>query len=224
MVPGERAHRINLSRLHHPVTALGPGTRAGVWFQGCTVGCAGCASRDTWSHAEHRMVEVTTVIGWIDELMWVSPLTGITISGGEPFEQPDALHELLSGIEELRSRRGRSDLDVLVFTSHSLSGLRRRYARVIGMIDAVVCGPYVAGRPTRRIWCGSDNQVITPLTDLGRVRYEPFIDREVDRPHLQVAVDESFWMIGIPRPGDLERMEQGLRQAGVTFEQPSWAL
>lgn len=40
--------RMILSRLHFPVTTLGPGRRIGVWFQGCSIRCAGCISRDTW--------------------------------------------------------------------------------------------------------------------------------------------------------------------------------
>lgn len=44
----ERAWNIRLSRLHFPVTALGPGERLGIWFQGCSLGCQGCISPDTW--------------------------------------------------------------------------------------------------------------------------------------------------------------------------------
>ena len=36
-----------LSRMHFPVTTLGPGNRIGIWVQGCTIRCPGCVSADT---------------------------------------------------------------------------------------------------------------------------------------------------------------------------------
>jgi hypothetical protein len=36
---------LRLNRMHHPVTTLGYGTRAGIWVQGCTIGCPGSAPR-----------------------------------------------------------------------------------------------------------------------------------------------------------------------------------
>ncbi|WP_461325238.1 4Fe-4S cluster-binding domain-containing protein [Bradyrhizobium diazoefficiens] len=40
--------RISVSRIHFPVTTLGPGRRLGIWFQGCSIRCPGCISMDTW--------------------------------------------------------------------------------------------------------------------------------------------------------------------------------
>src|SRR3546814_9784731 len=45
-----RLMRIAVSRLHFPVTALGPGRRIGLWLQGCSIRCPGCISVDTWAH------------------------------------------------------------------------------------------------------------------------------------------------------------------------------
>ncbi len=39
---------ILLNKAHFPVTVLGPGRRIGIWLQGCSIGCAGCISQDTW--------------------------------------------------------------------------------------------------------------------------------------------------------------------------------
>ena len=40
---------VSISRLHFPVTTLGPGHRIGIWFQGCSIRCEGCLSMDTWA-------------------------------------------------------------------------------------------------------------------------------------------------------------------------------
>src|SRR6185503_5851184 len=72
---------MRLSRLHYPLTELGPGRRAGVWFQGCTIRCPGCMSVDTWPRRPERAVPVAEVLGWLAGL---GPVDGVTISGGEP--------------------------------------------------------------------------------------------------------------------------------------------
>ena len=46
---------ISLSRVHFPVTTLGPGQRLGLWFQGCSIRCAGCISADTWGPGKHPL-------------------------------------------------------------------------------------------------------------------------------------------------------------------------
>jgi anaerobic ribonucleoside-triphosphate reductase activating protein len=95
---------ITLSRLHFPVTTLGPGKRIGIWLQGCSIRCPGCISADTWSATEG----LTTTEAVIEALLpWLPDAEGITISGGEPFDQPEALQILL------RELRCLSPLDIL---------------------------------------------------------------------------------------------------------------
>src|SRR6185295_15428379 len=76
---------IAVSRIHFPITALGPGSRIGIWLQGCSIRCEGCISMDTWNPG----IGITTLSEVARHLapMW-SQATGITISGGEPFDQP----------------------------------------------------------------------------------------------------------------------------------------
>ena len=83
---------VNLSRLHFPVSSLGYGQRVAVWFQGCSLQCPGCVSRDTWEHGLGTM-PLERLVEQIAR--WSDAADGLTVSGGEPFEQPDALRELL---------------------------------------------------------------------------------------------------------------------------------
>ena len=46
---------LSLSRVHFPVTTLGPGRRLGIWFQGCSIRCPGCISADTWGPGRRRI-------------------------------------------------------------------------------------------------------------------------------------------------------------------------
>ena len=89
--------RLSLSKLHFPITALGPGRRIGLWLQGCSIRCSGCMSRDTWEFSDesHRVeVLLERVTPWLAEA------DGITISGGEPFDQPEGLLSFLVGLRE----------------------------------------------------------------------------------------------------------------------------
>ena len=212
--------RIRVNRVHHPVTALGPGKRAGVWLQGCTIGCPGCMSRDTWSPQAGRLASVAALIGWLQTV--AGDVDGVTISGGEPFDQPQALAELLRAIHSWRVGAGRA-IDVLCFSGYSLARLRRRHAEALELVDAAITGPFRQDLPTRLIWRGSANQVLTALTPLGRERYAPYVRLEPAEPALQVTVDdEAVRFIGVPRHGDLARLEERLLATGVSLGRASW--
>ncbi|MFF9013841.1 4Fe-4S single cluster domain-containing protein [Streptomyces sp. NPDC014870] len=209
-----------LNKAHYPVTALGPGTRAGIWTQGCTIGCVGCVSQDTWAADPAMLVDVAAVQAWLAGLP--DPLDGITISGGEPFQQPEALAALLEWIRDW-SRERPAPLDVLVYSGYSLDRLRRDHAALLGLCDAVLTGPYVErlNSPGGR-WQGSSNQRLTALTELGRARYEEESGTGASPP-MQVAVaDGRVWFIGVPRRGDMDRLGDRLRSAGITLDEVSW--
>jgi len=213
---------VRLAKLHHPVTALGPGVRAGIWFQGCTLACSGCLSRDTWEADESLRIPVSSVLEWVAGL---PGLDGVTISGGEPFQQPQALRELLEGLREWRSSRS---LDILVYSGYVISRLSRNQESrdILKLCDAVVTGPYVErlndGSPLR----GSANQQLVPLSPLGRRRYG---SDEMDGRRMQVCVEDGaegrrVYYIGIPRRGDMDRLSAVLDGAGVRAGEASWRL
>ncbi|GIH23466.1 radical activating enzyme [Acrocarpospora phusangensis] len=208
-----------LARAHYPVLALGPGVRAGIWTQGCTIACAGCMSRDTWNADPATATPVPAVLAWLSSLP--DPLDGVTISGGEPFEQPAALGELLDGI---LAWRGERPIDVLVYSGRPLSRLTReqRSRDILARCDAVIAGPYVERRNTGLRWRGSSNQSIVTLSPLGHRRYAD-ADSPPEAPRLQVCVDgDRVHYIGIPRRGDLELLADRLSDAGVQSDATSW--
>ena len=81
-----------LSRIHFPVTMLGPGMRIGIWFQGCSIRCSGCISLDTWA-SERGITSVEAVFQTMQPFL--PHADGLTVSGGEPFDQPLALVRFL---------------------------------------------------------------------------------------------------------------------------------
>jgi len=194
--------RVGISRVHHPVWALGPGRRVGIWFQGCSIHCAGCMSRDTWDPAPPDDVD------------------GITISGGEPFDQPAALAGLTRW---LRERFDPDRIDVLVYSGYAHADLVAQHPGIVAELDVLITEPFRAqAAGTQLRWRGSPNQRLVALSDLGRRRYAEHLDAPADTG-LQIDVhDGAVRLIGVPRPGDLVRIEQGLARRGIALDECSW--
>lgn len=214
---------IVLSRVHYPVTVLGFGRRAGIWVQGCGIGCAFCVSRDTWPRDAGTTMPVADLAAWCAQQL-DRGADGVTLSGGEPFEQPAALRDLLERLTTLRAAGG-SGFDILCYSGLPLARLRRDHGPILALLDALIPEPFVHTRPVGTAWQGSDNQPLVALSPLGQARYASVLDGSVTvQPGLQVSVDaEQVWMIGIPRRGDMQRLERLVQARGLALEGKSWA-
>jgi len=217
-----RGMKLFLSRIHFPVTTLGFGARVGIWFQGCRIRCPGCVSQDTWAFGRGETT-VESVCEFI--VPYLPRAEGVTISGGEPFDQPTALFELL------RWLRVRFTGDILVFSGYSweqlgprLAGMQKdgppRQARgwAHGLIDLLISDPFDAGAGQTLAMRGSDNQRVHLFTPLAQARYSnlPTARRDAT-PALDVVFDgDDVWLAGIPAPGDLNRLRQKLAEDGFS--------
>jgi anaerobic ribonucleoside-triphosphate reductase activating protein len=109
--------------------------------------------------------------------------------------------------------------DVLAFTGYAPAAAPKRGGPLWAPLDAVVAGPSRRDQPSEEPLIASSNQELLLLSDLGRARYP----LPPAAPRMQaVAADGELVMVGLPRPGDLERLEEGLRRRGVTFGGASW--
>lgn len=198
---------VSISRLHYPIQALGPGRRVGVWLQGCSIRCPGCVSVDTWPAGWGR-TEMAAVLAVLET--WAYAADGLTVTGGEPFDQEDALRELLRGWRDM------SGTDVLVFTGHVLDRVSPWLARNPGLIDALVTGPYDRDAPQTLALRGSDNQRLHVLTSLGTrlATYERLATAQDRRLDVMFDADGSVWLVGIPAAGDLARFRRAMHEAG----------
>jgi len=199
---------LQLSRVHFPVTTLGPGQRLGIWFQGCSIRCSGCISAATWGPGR-TVVDVASLLEQVAP--WLDQADGITISGGEPFDQFDALLQMLVGL------RQRTAADILVYSGHPLETLQPMLDQARDLIDAVISDPYLEQADQSLALRGSDNQRLTLLTALGRSRLAGLerastpADKALD---LMFDATGTVWMAGIPRRGDLLRLRELLRAQG----------
>ncbi|WP_272680840.1 4Fe-4S single cluster domain-containing protein [Providencia sp. PROV129] len=204
---------ISVSRIHFPVTTLGPGKRIGIWFQGCSLRCKGCLSPDTW-HVKESYLTVAKLINQIVE--WYPVADGITISGGEPFEQPDALFELI------REMKQRFQGDILVYSGYEWDVIEDRVKRMNPYIDALISEPFKVEIPQTLMLRGSDNQQLHLLTPLGKTLFKQY--QRVITPEdkkLDLAFDEQgrLFLAGIPERDDMSRLSQLLALQDNTLKQ-----
>lgn len=203
---------ISLSRVLYPLTTLGPGRRLGIWFQGCSLRCAGCISVDTWTRQSPQMTVADLLRQCAAEL---AEADGVTITGGEPFEQPEALKELLA---EIRSslRRG---ADVLVYSGICIEHLQPHLSQLEGLIDVLCAGPFQLHSSQTRPLMGSDNQELLLLTEIGRRNFSGYLrvrNAADDVLDLMMDSDGTAWMAGIPKRGDLGRLQSILLERGFS--------
>ena len=136
----------------------GPGMRFICFVQGCPHRCPGCHNPD--SHDPNGGTEMTT-----DEViaaMLSNPLTdGLTLSGGEPFEQAsDCL-----AIAKAAHNHG---LNVWAYTGYTLEQLRENgtaaQRELLDEVDVLVDGRYIEEQRSLTLeWRGSRNQRVIDM-------------------------------------------------------------
>lgn len=201
---------LRVSRIHFPIRALGFGRRIGVWVQGCSIGCRGCMSLDTWPK-DGKLTDIDTLVQEIDP--WISVVDGISVTGGEPLEQAEPLAAFLKAL------RPKLSGDVVLFTGYPIESLPSGSGEVLKYVDTLIAGPFEASLPDTRPLSGSKNQTIRFMTPLGRERYEAFSKIAASRPGVDLVADgDGFLLAGIPRPGDLERLGDHLAAEGMALK------
>ncbi|NVK53824.1 MAG: radical SAM protein [Flavobacteriaceae bacterium] len=189
--------KIGISRLHFPVTTLGPGKRIGIWLQGCSIHCEGCISVDTWQFGINSvsLEEVKILLE-----LWLPESDGITISGGEPFDQEEALFGLLQFLRPYEK-------SILMYSGYSFQQLKTKKEICNGWIDVLISEPYDYKQPQTKALMGSDNQQMHLLTDLGKRDFESSLEKSPEKK-LDVQFEKNtVWMTGIPSNGMTEIAE-----------------
>ena len=148
-MPDENPHRWNHRGLHRGRPRL---TTDGLH------NCPGCHNPETHDIHGGQLVDTSEIIAKMD----ANPmLDGITLSGGEPFLQPEACAELADEAH----KRG---LNVWCYTGYTIDtiiGGRDNGKRgLLKRIDVLVDGPYIESLRTLELpWRGSKNQRVIEL-------------------------------------------------------------
>lgn len=152
---------LNIAAICPGTRALGPGLRYVIWVQGCCFDCKDCASPE-WR--EQKIAHLITTEALATDILHRDEIEGITISGGEPFLQTEALCKLL----ELVKRE--KDLSIVCFTGFKLNELRENQSSdkfvisFLNFIDVLIDGHYVPLKNDDMGLRGSYNQTVHFLT------------------------------------------------------------
>jgi anaerobic ribonucleoside-triphosphate reductase activating protein len=135
--------------------ANGPGARFVIWLQGCTLGCPGC-----FNPATHAAGGAAVEVEELAAQLAAAGVDGLTLSGGEPLEQPEAALALLRAARRL-------GLSTLIFSGFTIEEIRARPLgpEVLAELDVLIDGRYVARERLGTGLRGSANQRIHVLTD-----------------------------------------------------------
>jgi anaerobic ribonucleoside-triphosphate reductase activating protein len=219
---GAAERMLRIAHLLPSARTLGPGRRAVIWVQGCARGCPGCVAAPLRDPAGGVAVPVRELVE--RALAWpgIAAGDGLTISGGEPFEQAAALADLCAAL------RARRDLSILAFSGFTLAELEGAgdpdRKRLLGMLDVLVDGPFVEALAADLLWRGSANQRVRFLTER-HADLAPSIQGPGVGIEIRVTPDGRVFWAGVPPPGLTARLPALLAAHGLSLAEMegSWA-
>jgi anaerobic ribonucleoside-triphosphate reductase activating protein len=142
----------------------GPGLRYTIFFQGCSHHCKGCQNPQTWDFRGGKRVKIDTIL---QEICDNPLLTGVTLSGGDPFDSPEDALVLVTAIKDKFP-----NLDIWAYTGYKYKELLKikensfykaswQRKMLLEQIDVLVDGRYIAARRDLSLrFRGSSNQRI----------------------------------------------------------------
>jgi len=164
--------KLRIFERRSPVKVLGPYARAVIWVQGCDFGCKGCIVPESWDRDTGEEVDISELVTWV---LNQPNVEGITLSGGEPMLQAEALSSLIDQIREVRN------LGVMCYTGYRLEYLKAQgdiaQKRLLTKTDLLVDGVYQENLQADLLWRGSSNQRLLLLSN----RYQEFLQSQADR-------------------------------------------
>ncbi len=147
----------------------GPGLRFVLFLQGCRTHCKGCQNPQTWDFDGGTPVSAADILARIQ----CDPLVhGITFSGGEPFEQAEALLPLAA---ELKNR----GYHLMAFSGYTFEQLLPKPGcrELLSLLDLLVDGPFIEEEKSLELrFRGSRNQRILNMAATRAAGWKPVLD------------------------------------------------
>jgi anaerobic ribonucleoside-triphosphate reductase activating protein len=195
-----------LNKIQYPVYNLGPGKRLGIWVQGCDLYCRGCINKSLWDAEKGKSVPVLAVYEMINQLC--QDYDGITITGGEPFNQ----YPQLMAFSMLIKRK--TNLNILCYTGYCLNELETKFSdkAFYQSIDFLIDGRYKASELTTNSLIGSENQRIYIFSDGKAIATK----MENSEKTWSVKCDDgTIYMAGIPNRKDMDILVKNLSLSDI---------
>ena len=117
----------------------GPGERACIYVQGCSIRCKGCITPQSWQ----KGIQKVNVKDIAETILQGPEIEGVTFSGGEPFEQAKALAKLGNILKN-------EGLSVVTFTGHVLEDIVKSsdvdWHGLLSVTNLLIGGPYLSDK------------------------------------------------------------------------------
>lgn len=131
----------------------GPGIRMVVFTQGCNHNCEGCHNPESHSFYGGKLIDIEEILNMIKE----NPLLdGITLSGGEPFEQALECSILAKKVKKL-------GLNVITYTGYTFEEIlgNENFKELLLQTDTLIDGKFDIKQKSLMLkFRGSKNQRI----------------------------------------------------------------
>ena len=150
---------MNYGQIRKYAIANGPGIRTSIFVTGCSLNCKNCFNKDyqnpnfgnTWTEKEDKIIT-----SYLND----PNVSGLTILGGEPFENAEDLISLLRKIKTNKS--------IWIYSGYTYEYLikNNKTLELLKLIDVLVDGPFIEDLKDLNLYYrGSRNQRIIDVKE-----------------------------------------------------------
>jgi anaerobic ribonucleoside-triphosphate reductase activating protein len=167
----------------------------------------GCVSKSLWPKKKGKDIEILKLAHAVSEVK--HSYDGITITGGEPFDQYESLIAFCALIKRI------TNLNLYCFSGYTLTELVDKHPDrlFIKYLDFLMDGRYMQDNHDNKNVRGSMNQRLYQFVDGQPVTLNSLFFSKAWS--LAVSKDNQVFMAGIPKEGDLEKVTRQLGQIGI---------
>lgn len=165
----DESQSIWLYQIYHGSVSDGPGRRSVIQVAGCSIRCPGCYVPETHNRKNGRLVRISSIIEEI--IANRHQHDGVTILGGEPFDQPGPVAELVFRLRRL-------GIHIVIYTGNTMATLAKRrdpsVHYIITHVDLTIDGPFIhqltanageyRGSQNQRLIFESEDRAKAPFT------------------------------------------------------------
>ncbi|WP_142413303.1 anaerobic ribonucleoside-triphosphate reductase activating protein [Hathewaya massiliensis] len=149
--------QIRLSGIIFESLVNGPGIRRVFFSQGCIHNCKGCFNPHTHNFEGGEEFKISLLV---EEVKKNPMLSGVTFSGGDPFEQAESFYYLAKEIKKL-------ELNIWCYTGYTFEYIsnnmykRKFWRELLSNVDVIIDGKFIKEEKDETLkYRGSKNQRI----------------------------------------------------------------
>ena len=150
------------AKINYIDTVNGSGIRVSIFFSGCNFHCKNCFNSELWDF-NYGIPFTEETINKIIELLAPDYIKGLSILGGEPFHNYDAVIKLIKKVKEIYPNK-----DIWIWTGYKFDDIPEKCKDILDLADVIVDGRYeedkrdlsiaFRGSTNQRIWRKSTNE------------------------------------------------------------------